>query len=326
MSNVINVCDVGARYGIHPSWKGLENFEILFHLVEADTEEAARLQRKLLHDRGKNSFRIYDVFLGPDSKRTAYYQLSNRAMSGSFRRKPSRLFMGERASQVKIDKTDDVVSVSLDRLFDKVTIDFLKIDTEGSEFQILLGAENMLKNSVIGIRAEVAMNEVFYDAPVFSKIDEFLKANNFDLLTFEFSGKGDLQHQFVNPEQRFGVLNLTDAIWLHKDFTCVPFTKPTSVESLIRTLKAVVFTFSNHCPDLGLAILSESRQTIKLHYKNELAASLLAPLSRLVEHHLYSLKWLPGQNIEEHSSWFRDTFLREMRTGTDFMSALDLNP
>lgn len=326
MTSTIEVCDVGARYGIHPSWKNLEDFEISFHLIEADPDEAVRLERKFIRDRGHNSFHVHNVFLGSAGSEGVLYHLSNRAMSGSFLRKKSRLFSGERAPQVEVSEVRKLVSHSLDELLGCVPVDFLKVDTEGSELEVLSGAKSMLEKSIIGVRTEVAFNKVFYGAPLFREVDEFLRSLGFDILNFDFTGKGDLQHPFVNPERRFGVLNLTDAIWLHRDFTSVPFLAPTDVTSLVRMLKAVVFMFANHCPDLALAVLSESRQIISRLHGEDAVSSLLVPLSRLVEHHLYSLKWCPGQSISDHASWFRDIFLREMRTGTEFMSSLDLNP
>ena len=326
MGSIIEVCDVGARYGLHPSWRNREDFEICFHLIEADSDEVSRLRNKFTRDRGSNTFRVYNAFLGSDGSDEVFYHLSNKAMSGSFLRRQSRLFSGERAQQVEVREVRSLPSISLDRLLHEVPIDFLKVDTEGSELQVLLGAKSMLEKSIIGIRAEVAFNEVFIGAPLFWEVDKFLRSLGFDILNFEFTGKGDLQHSFVNPERRFGVLNLTDAIWIHRDFTSIPFVAPTDINSLIRTLKAVVFMFSNHSPDLALAVLSESKDMINSFNKDDSVSLLLTPLSRLVEHHLYSLKWCPGQSADDHAGWFRKIFPREMRTGTDFMSSLDLNP
>jgi hypothetical protein len=241
-------------------------------------------------------------------------------------RKRSRLYSGERAVQTGVEKICNLRSQSVDKLLNGVAIDFIKLDTEGSELQILTGAENMLKASVIGIRAEVSINEVFDGAPTYTEVNSFVRDRGFDILNIDYTGKGDLQHSFVSQESRYGILNSTDVVWLHRDFIRFPFVPPSDIGSLIRTLKAVVFVFSNHSADLGLALLSESRHAISRFLDDQSVASLLMPLSRRVEHHLYSLKWVPGQSIEQHARWFKETFFREMRTGTNFMSALDLNP
>ena len=44
-NNTINILDIGARYGIHPSWKNFSG-KANYHLIEADNAEASRLKKK----------------------------------------------------------------------------------------------------------------------------------------------------------------------------------------------------------------------------------------------------------------------------------------
>ena len=64
-------------------------------------------------------------------------------------------------------------------------IDFLKLDVEGYEHNVLLGAKNIIKN-VNFIMLEIQKNNMYQD---YSKknIEVFLKENNFILIkTFKF--------------------------------------------------------------------------------------------------------------------------------------------
>ena len=64
-------------------------------------------------------------------------------------------------------------------------IDFLKLDVEGYEYNVLLGAKNIIKN-VKFVMLEVQKNNMYYE---YSKknIEDFLKENNFILIkTFKF--------------------------------------------------------------------------------------------------------------------------------------------
>ena len=64
-------------------------------------------------------------------------------------------------------------------------IDFLKIDVEGYEHKVLLGAKNIIKN-VSFIMLEVQKNDMYSEYSK-EKIEDFLKKNNFILLkTFNF--------------------------------------------------------------------------------------------------------------------------------------------
>ena len=64
-------------------------------------------------------------------------------------------------------------------------IDFLKIDVEGYEYKVLLGAKNIIKN-VKFIMIEIQKNNMYRNYSK-KKIEEFLKKNNFKLIkTFNF--------------------------------------------------------------------------------------------------------------------------------------------
>jgi len=53
-------------------------------------------------------------------------------------------------------------------------IDFIKLDTQGSELQILQGASSVLTDSVFGLEIEVAFTELYKGQPLFADVDLFL--------------------------------------------------------------------------------------------------------------------------------------------------------
>ncbi len=59
-------------------------------------------------------------------------------------------------------------------------IDFIKIDTEGYELEILKGAPDTLKD-VFAVELEVWFNPVFVGAPLFRDVDAFMAAQGFTL-------------------------------------------------------------------------------------------------------------------------------------------------
>jgi len=62
--------------------------------------------------------------------------------------------------------------------------DFLSIDTQGSELEILECAEETLTNCV-GIQLEVAFVQQYRDRPLFGEIDKFLKSHGFEFIKFK---------------------------------------------------------------------------------------------------------------------------------------------
>lgn len=62
-------------------------------------------------------------------------------------------------------------------------IDFLKLDTQGTELEILKGANNLLdKNKISVIKTEFSNIPVYKNQCVFSEIDNFLKSKGFMLI------------------------------------------------------------------------------------------------------------------------------------------------
>ena len=61
-------------------------------------------------------------------------------------------------------------------------VDFVKLDTQGSELNILQGATTILEQSVFGLEIEVFFNELYKEAPLFSDIDKYLRKFGFELI------------------------------------------------------------------------------------------------------------------------------------------------
>ena len=70
---------------------------------------------------------------------------------------------------------------SLDTISKLYPIDFLSIDTQGSEHEILQSAELTLKNA-IGIYTEVNFIELYKDCPLFGEISNLLTSNDFEFI------------------------------------------------------------------------------------------------------------------------------------------------
>jgi FkbM family methyltransferase len=66
------------------------------------------------------------------------------------------------------------------------TIDFLKIDTDGHDYTVLLGAEQLLQSEVLGVLLEAEFNAPGHDhANTYSNVDRFLQARGYTLFDLE---------------------------------------------------------------------------------------------------------------------------------------------
>ena len=79
---------------------------------------------------------------------------------------------------MKPQKKINLVSRSLDSLHDEGLIEapnFLSIDTQGSEYDVLLSAEKIIKNSILAINCEINFSELYLNSKLFNKFIYFLQ-------------------------------------------------------------------------------------------------------------------------------------------------------
>jgi FkbM family methyltransferase len=317
----ILVLDVGARYGLHPTWKNL-NAPAKFVLVEADPEECQRLQRRY---RDRPSIEIHQIALGSHNGTADLLIRGNPAMSGLLNRNSiSPLYIDARAAQEDVIKSVQVELMTLDTFQQAIghTFDFLKLDTEGNEPSVLEGYQDLSK--VIGVRSEVSFDEVFDSAieggrdGTFSRIHRRLRREGFVLLNLDYIGRGDFYSSMLRSDERYGVLQSTDAVWI-KD----PKDLAGRAESVV-ILKAAIFLFRNNAPDVALWLL-ENANADMTHPAADLELILDCARSETIRH-LYQLKWIPGQNIRDHAEWFERVFAVAYPVMNEFNDDPTFNP
>ena len=162
----MNVLDIGARDGFAHYWG---YYEDCLEIVGFDPDKQ---QARLLGGRCKA------MALSGDSEERIFYVIRYPGSSGFF---PPNVEFANRLQNrdyLNIIDTVEIQTVSLDSL--NLKPDFLKLDTEGSELEILQGGQRTLK-SALGISVEVGFVELFKGQPLFREVDSFLSNQGFAL-------------------------------------------------------------------------------------------------------------------------------------------------
>ncbi len=147
---------------------------------EADVEESARVQAKL-----KNGRRIFPVAVGRTNELLPFFVTKNPACSSFL--EPNQQFFGQfldAAGDTEVRSVIELPVVTLDEYLPEAginSIDFIELDTQGSELDILKGAETFLKNTVLGLRVEVEFSPIYKNQPLFSDVDSFVRSCGFVL-------------------------------------------------------------------------------------------------------------------------------------------------
>ena len=176
INGVTTVADVGARYGIHPSWNGYDA-PLRYIAFEPDPEEAGRL-RGVYESTPFFTYEVLETALDKQSGRRDFpHLLKHRGLSSCL--KPdlkSECFRHLKPGQATIEKIIKVETERGDDAFARLEVvpDFLKIDTEGTEQDVIEGCEQLLSNGVLGIRSSCNFQPCYIGQRLFSHSHDYL--------------------------------------------------------------------------------------------------------------------------------------------------------
>jgi FkbM family methyltransferase len=146
---------------------------------EPDAEECDRLNATQI----QSHLRFYPIALHRDRRIREFNVLANPPSSSFY--VPDEDFWNRfpDASNLKVKKTIQMETVDLDSYSREAGIpgqDFIKMDVEGAEFDVLLGARQSLE-SVLGLSLEVEFRPISHGQVPFAGVDELLREAGFYL-------------------------------------------------------------------------------------------------------------------------------------------------
>lgn len=320
------VLDAGGRFGLHPTWKGFTG-ELRYYLFEPDPSEAKRLRVKYKGSPGEVT--VVESALSDSDDETRLFLFRNRAMSSSHKHNliTSR-FLGERRPQLDIVGHVDAMTTTVDCYCEEhgITLDFMKLDTEGNEYAILQGAKQQLTDNVLGVRCEVTFDNMYDGMPGFSAIHDFMLANGYFILNLDYDGRGHFANQAVDASGKYGILVESDAVYLKRRAFLYEPASETDGELEARVLKYAAFCLNNSASDVALDVLLEARRDHGLDFDLLKKTKLYEYLDVAVHRLFYGLKWQPGQSIKNHKKIYSEIFNKRMKEMHQYNQSLQLNP
>lgn len=175
--------DVGARGGVHPMMEPLAGVTAVLGF-EPDPAEYRRLQSAAQTAAPWAKLAMEPWALADTEGRTPLHILSMptncslRPPNMNFvRRYEMERFVEVGVESVATTTLDKVLFGSRER--EDFWGEFVKLDTQGTEYEVLLGAQRMLEERTVAILTEVSFFEIYEGQRLFSEIEQFLRERGF---------------------------------------------------------------------------------------------------------------------------------------------------
>lgn len=199
-SKPLGFIDIGARRGVHPSIEPLAGATAAL-LFEPDREEFDRLQSNLASDNPWKICQIEPLALA-GQKGNTLLQLFSNPNNNSLRlanlafidRYNIPGFDSKGRVTLPADSLDGIL-FKQDRAGEDYWGEFLKLDTQGTELEILQGAKRTLSERTAAIIVEVEFCYLYEGQKLFSELEIFLRESGFSFYGFEKISKRSRKRQ-----------------------------------------------------------------------------------------------------------------------------------
>lgn len=181
------IIDVGARGG---SIKEMIPFAPFIHYVAVEPEKKARieLETKLKSEALWRQITIVPEALGSIKGKNTLFVTQQPGLSSLLVPNPTVNQQYPSAEAFKIVAKQEIDLLPLDdasKKYDFSHACFLKLDTQGTELDIIKSAQQLIEKSVLGISIEVSFQEFYKNQPLFSDVDKHICNLGFRIFNLE---------------------------------------------------------------------------------------------------------------------------------------------
>ncbi len=173
----ITAVDVGARWGIGERWAGLES---LVEVIGFDPDSA---ECERLNAISPQNVKYVPFALAESTRRALLHIAKDPACSSLYPPNEDVSRLLPESECIKLSSTEEIEVISFDewrRLSGAPAPAVMKLDVQGGELGVLAGAVEALRTTQL-LEIEVELNPLYDGQPLFSDVDQFLRANGFVL-------------------------------------------------------------------------------------------------------------------------------------------------
>lgn len=251
----INIADVGAREGAqHPWIDHLDGVHLIF--FEPEPKEF----QKLAANKSGNST-VLPYALSDETKARTLHVTRSPGCSSLYEPNHELLSRFPEAERFDVLEKVPVDTTTIDALAQEkgllADLDFIKLDVQGGELDIIKGGLSFLKNNLIGLESEVEFLEMYKKQPLFSEVDRFVR-ENLELRLYDLRKAYWKQTKRNSRGTQKGTIAFGDALYLRPPEKlidwCLRFPNPSD------KLQAAVFIAAAYgITDYGFTILKDPR-------------------------------------------------------------------
>lgn len=188
---VINLIDVGAIGELPDPW--FDKARLVKNLLRFEPREGPSVHPNIISLDyalgGRNEVREFHIYRGNNSHGSSFYEPNVEFVDANFaklKKAGSPKLAQTWHERAKLDKTIQVQCRTLDSVLEELqldfTFDFLKIDAQGAEYDILSGSERFLTNHCLGLQLELFRYPMYKGIALKDEVVAFLKARGFELV------------------------------------------------------------------------------------------------------------------------------------------------
>lgn len=227
--NPLIFLDAGFSPGINDKWRPFKKFiKVIGFDPQIGIKEEFDNSNHELHSLGLYSKKARMTFYHTQSPYLSSFLKPNKSFLSQF--PDNNNFKIVKSEKIKVDKLDSLLK-------NKNFPDLIKLDTQGTELEILKGAKNILNKSILGIEVEIEFKEIYEKQPLFDDIHSFLNKFGFDLF--------DLRHYYWKRKGGFllgrskGQIVCADALYFKNSESFKNILKRNTVNKIDKIFKVL---------------------------------------------------------------------------------------